>query len=100
MLMHPGDWTPTVALCWPAPLIPRFLAFADQNPALIRTGDDNVVGAFTSRESIPVWATVPSLVEHPDLEPSLIGRKASGGRNRFRVAAVPPEQTAPPASSG
>ena len=88
--LHGTDWCPTVATCWPRDLAARFLAFCESHPKLIRMGDDNVVGAFTTAEDLPVWATVPSLVEHPDVEPSLIRRKASGGRNRFRVAAVPP----------
>lgn len=89
-LMASGDWTPTVALVWPTPVIARFLAFVAERPAIVRTGDDNVVGLFTRLENLPVWATVPSLVEHPDVEPSLIGRKASGGKNRMRTAANPP----------
>lgn len=90
-LMHSGDWTPTVALVWPALLIPRFLTFVEKHPGIAKTGDDNVTGAFVRIEKLPVWVTVPSLVEHPDREPSLIGRKASQGRNRMRVAAVPAE---------
>lgn len=88
ILMEPRDWTPTVALVWPREIAARFLEYAD--PKVHRCGDDNVVGAFTTAESVPVWATVPSLVEHPDVEPSLIGRKAGAGKNRFRIAAVPP----------
>ncbi len=90
VLMHPSDWTPTVALCWTRAHRDAFLAYAGDNPSARGCGDDNLVGAFTTAEKVPVWATVPSLVEHPDVEPSLIGRKASGGANRFRVAAVPP----------
>lgn len=90
--MEARDWTPTVALVWPRQYAERFLdwatAYRGKNPKPI--GDDNVVGAWTTAENVPVWATVPSLVEHPDVEPSLIGRKAGAGRNRFRVAAVPP----------
>lgn len=90
--MHERDWTPTVALVWPRELVARFLTFVEANPSLVRVGDDNVVGAWTTAERVPVWATVPSLVEHPDVEPSLIGRKASGGANRMRVAAVAPDR--------
>ena len=88
--MHERDWTPTVALAWPRTHRDAFLAFVDDNPGLIRVGDDSVVGEFTRAHAVPVWATVPSLVEHPDVEPSLIGRQARAGRNAMRVAAVPP----------
>jgi hypothetical protein len=90
VLMHASDWTPTVATVWPRVLARRFLAWCDEHPKLIKMGDDSVTGAWTTAEKIPVWATVPSLVEHPDVEPSLIGRKTGAGRNRFRIAAVPP----------
>ncbi len=89
-LMHPQDWTPTVALVWTRYWRDAFLAFVGAHPSLVQVGDDNLVGAFTSKQRVPVWATVPSLVEHPDVEPSLIGRKAGAGANRLRVAAVPP----------
>lgn len=89
-LAHPRDWTPTVALAWPRRRRDEFLPWIEQKPKLVRVGDDNVVGEFVRRFSIPVWVTVPSLVEHPDVEASLIGRRASGGQNRMRVAAVPP----------
>lgn len=88
--MHASDWCPTVATCWPRFHVERFLAYCEANPKLIGTGDDNVAGQYVRAENVPVWATIPSLVEHPDIEPSLIRRKASAGRNRFRIAAVPP----------
>jgi hypothetical protein len=34
---------------------------------------------------VPV-ATVPSLVDHPDTTPSLLGKRARGGVDRSRVA--------------
>jgi hypothetical protein len=66
VLMAKTDWVPTVALAWPRARASEFLAFLKENPALVRVGDDNVVGQFTRTEQIPVWAVVPSLVEHPD----------------------------------
>jgi hypothetical protein len=90
VLMAASDWTPTVALVWPRDICEMFLGYLADRPQLARMGDDNVVGAFTTAAKLPVWATVPSLVEHPDVEPSLIRRKESAGKNRFRVAAVPP----------
>jgi hypothetical protein len=88
--MAPSDWLPTVATCWPSFHVERFLAFCEEHPSLINVGDDSVAGAWKRAESVDVWATIPSLVEHPDVEPSLIRRKAGAGKNRYRIAAVPP----------
>lgn len=85
-----GGWIPCVALCWP---VYRAREFVEH--ARVRYGDlekhradDAPIGYWTMRNRIPVYATVPSLVEHPDIEPSLIGKKNSSGRNRARVAAI------------
>ncbi len=86
--MDSHDWTPTVALTWPRARRDAFLQFVGDHPEIVRVGDDNVVGQFVRSTGIPVWAAVPSLVEHPDIEASLIGRKAGAGRNKMRVAAV------------
>lgn len=86
-LLRP-TWVPTVALVWPAALIPRFVAWADDRYAgSVREGDDGPVGKWAARNHLRAWATVPSLIEHPDVEPSLIGRKHRAGANRARVAA-------------
>jgi hypothetical protein len=82
-------WVPTVALVWPVELVPRFVAWADDRYAgSVREGDDGPVGKWAARNHLRAWATVPSLVEHPDVEPSLIGRKHRAGANRARVAAM------------
>ncbi len=94
--LHRSDWVPTVALCWPRDLAERFRAFVAERPQVVRVGDDSVVGEWRRAENLTVAVAVPSLVEHPDREPSLIGRKASGGANRMRVAAVPPVVTSAP----
>lgn len=83
-----AGWVPTVALCWPRALIAPFLDFAGTSRFAHQRGDDNVVGQFARTNRLQVWATVPSLVEHPDIEPSLIGRKNRAGQNRSRVAAL------------
>lgn len=86
-------WYPTVALCWPTQLGLDFAAFAtdelgEKLPGLPFRGDDGPVGKFCTTRHLIVWATVPSLVEHPDVERSLIGRPNRAGANRARVAAV------------
>lgn len=81
-----ATWTNTVALVWPVAQIEPFLKFAEHKRWERQTGDDPVVGRFAQRSRLEVWATVPSLVEHPDRVPSLIGRKHGAGRRRNRVA--------------
>lgn len=83
------DWTPTVATAWPAEQAARMIEWADhRGVAPDHIGDDNLVGRFVRETRAAVRATVPSIVQHPDIEPSLIGRRHRGGRNPLRVAAV------------
>lgn len=71
-------WAPVVALCWPRDLVAPFLEHA----AEIRgaRADDDAVGGFLRSAGAEVLATVPSLVEHPDSAPSVVGRRTRGGR--------------------
>ena len=86
----PNDqWTPTVATVWPRARIAEFFAWREGYLDPVEIGDDNLIGEFTKRCQVPVWATVPSLFEHPNVEPSLIG-KPKGAGMKLRVAAVPP----------
>jgi len=86
--MPNDDWTPTVALIWPRERVEEFLEFRGGYKGS-GTGDDNVVGEYTKLRGVPVYATVPSIIDHPNIEPSLIGKK-HGPHIRLRVAAVPP----------
>lgn len=87
---------PLVATCWPAPLIEPFLVFSLSPRYRDKLNDDSVASAFLKMRHLDVWrenkrevwATVPSIVEHPDREPSLVGKMASDGRNRARVALI------------
>lgn len=99
------NWCPTVALCWPAELIPEFLPYGEaivENRArrgMATMADDPYVGEwFKARrrgqrhrrepESL-VWATVPCLVQHPDTTPSLYRPDLKcKGTNRSRMAAL------------
>lgn len=83
-----NNWVPTCALIWPRPLIPRLLAYYDRSgyPSS-RTADDGIVRDWAREEGVNVLATVPSLVEHPDNVPSLMGKTYMSGRNPARVAA-------------
>jgi hypothetical protein len=86
-VLDPARWVPTVALFWPAGLVTEALAYVDAQswPGRFRA-DDEIVGRFVRALDVRVLASVPSLVEHPDLVPSLLGRRAAGGRNPDRVA--------------
>ncbi|MDR7492189.1 MAG: hypothetical protein QN122_12155 [Armatimonadota bacterium] len=80
---------PVVATMWPVRLVPRFLAWVDEQrwPADFRA-DDEIAGRFLLAHGLTPLATVPSLVQHPDTEPSLVGRRARGGEDATRVAAL------------
>ena len=89
------NWTPTVALCWPAHLAAEFVPAGEQVVAtraaqgMPTLADDPYVGAWRKKRKLPVWATVPCLVEHPDEVPSLYQAiKPRAGGNRARVAAM------------
>lgn len=81
-------FTPVVALSWPVEHIPEFLRFCGLAKWTKQRGDDTVVGQFVKKNRLKVLATVPCLVEHPDLEPSLIRGRDFGGRQPNRKAAL------------
>lgn len=83
-----NEWVPVVALAWPVPLLHRFLEWADSNgfPPDKRRADDAIVGRFVrSVPGVECWATIPSLVEHPDDVPSLIGNRHGGPKPRSAI---------------
>lgn len=85
----PPTWIPAVALVWPVGHAARFLAWADAKyDASRRGGDDGPIGIWAQSVRERAVAPIPSLVQHEDVHPSLIGRKAQAGVNRARVAAV------------
>lgn len=86
-LLDPARWIPTVALSWPARLIRPALEFVDyqQWPPTFRA-DDEIVGQAMRHLRTDVYATVPCLVEHPDITPSLVGLRAAAGGDPGRVA--------------
>jgi hypothetical protein len=83
-----GSWIPVVALVWPSNVIPEFLEWADTKyPVVKRRADDAIVGQFARERQKVVLATVPSLVDHPDDVPSLIGNRINE-RSRQAVCMV------------
>lgn len=89
--VHRGEWVPVIAVLWPVEVAARFLEWADRPDVKLPgnphpRSDDAVVGKWARTQKERVVATVPSLVQHPDDEPSLIGRRARAGRSAWRVA--------------
>jgi len=85
---HTGSWVPVVALVWPAHTIPPFLEWAAlKYPVTKRRADDAIVGSYAREHRTEVLATVPSLVDHPDDVPSLIGNRMNE-RSRMAVCMV------------
>jgi hypothetical protein len=87
-LLPPGSWVPVVATCWPTEAIPAALEWVDaQGWPEGFNADDEIVGRLTRALALPVHATVPSLVDHPDDVVSIVGsRTPMFGANRDRVA--------------
>lgn len=86
--LNPQRWIPVVAVSWPADLIEPALEFVDEQgwPPQFRA-DDEIVGRIARHLGVDVCATVPSLVEHEDEVPSLVGKRTAHGRDKGRVAA-------------
>lgn len=74
-------WVPVVALSWPVALVADFFEWKlEQRWPPAFGADDEGVGRFVRDAGLAIAATVPSLVEHPDEVPSLVGRRPRGGR--------------------
>lgn len=86
--LSPWTWFPCVASAWPAPVVERFLKWLETTRHRVTAADDAVTARFLQSERIWPLATVPSLVEHPDVVASVIGRRAWAGRDRGRVACI------------
>lgn len=84
------DFLPVVATCWPVPLARLFLDWAVAHALPRDRSDDGLAGRWIRHRALRPLATVPSLVEHPDVERSLIGKRAMAGKNPARVALVRP----------
>ena len=86
----PRSFVPVVALLWPVHLAEQFMEWAATSPRMggrqPPRSDDAMVGLWGALSKQLFAATCPSLVEHPDMEPSLIGRRAAWGKDKGRVA--------------
>ena len=80
-------WLPVVATVYPIEVVAAVLGWledAQLDPRL--RSDDEIMGRAIRSVGAPVLATVPSLVEHNDRIPSMIGKRHRGGRDPARVA--------------
>ena len=89
-LLRVNDFMPVVGVLWPCHKAAEFLAWAEEAklpgyPRITRS-DDAVAGRWAASTRQEIIFTVPSLVQHPDTEPSLIGRKRAWGKDGGRVA--------------
>lgn len=82
-----GLAVPVVATAWPRGAARDFVADVEARAFLITRSDDAAVSKFAALRKVRVMAPVPSIVEHPDDVPSLIGDRAANGKNPARRAA-------------
>jgi len=80
------SYIPLVAAIFPADVARRIPKFADSRKIPVARADDAVVGTFCRANRIACIATMPSLVEHLDSEPSVTGM-AFGNGQPHRLAA-------------
>lgn len=65
-----GEWVPTVATAIRADLARDLAAF---HPGDRQIGDDTILGQFVGARGLNWCATIPSLCQHDDDEPSTVG---------------------------
>lgn len=86
--LRSGGWCPAVALVWPAQLAFEMLYYANEQawPPGKRADDENI-GQFLSEHGHQALATLPCLVEHPDIVESVTNlTRARGGEDPGRLA--------------
>jgi hypothetical protein len=75
--LGPVSFMPLVAVLWPRRQAERFLAWASVNKPT--RADDANAGRWARRMRQPVLCTVPSLVEHDEVTPSVKGGSVNTG---------------------
>lgn len=87
--MRINDFLPVVAVLWPRQKAEEFLEWGTTHPLPGHPhprSDDGAAGRWACLTKQLIRFTIPSLVQHPDMEPSLIGRQPAWGRDKGRVA--------------
>lgn len=86
-VLDPKLWVPLVATAFPRGIIEELLAWAENDPFAAKSrGDDSVVGKFMRERRHTTWATIPNLVQHSDVVPSVLRSRNAAGRNISRVS--------------
>lgn len=87
VLLHSQDFLPVVCVLWPRAKAEHFLHWSEKiklpghpNPR----SDDAVAGYWMSKTRQQVYATLPSLVDHPDDVPSVKGLRYQPRAQRAR----------------
>lgn len=83
-----GSWVPVVASSWSRYLAENLIEWSQTNVPPQWRADDEICGRFLHWAGVPMLASVPSLVEHPDTEPSVMNghRRVGDGRDPGRRA--------------
>lgn len=81
----PRDFWPLVCSSYPTAMAEEMQLWVDERKPDSRN-DDSVTADFLRARRYEAWVTVPSLVQHGDDVPSLIGRKHMSGLNPGRLA--------------
>ena len=75
--LHPSPIVPCVAILWPCAKAAEFMAWADSGVKLkghpTPRADDGILAQWMKATGQEILVTVPSLVEHPGIEPSTKG---------------------------
>ncbi len=79
MDMPPISYVPVVAVVYPAEHARAIPAFADKRRVSVGRTDDAVIAMYTRAHRVAVSAPLPSLVEHLDGEPSILGMPSGRG---------------------
>lgn len=84
----PYNWVPAMALGWTPELARRALEWDAQAHLKLResyNADDARLFYFTRWAEVEVWATVPSVVDHPDDVPAVKNGSAGRGKRAWRT---------------
>jgi hypothetical protein len=81
-----GPYVPLVATVYPAEVARAIPAFADSRKIHVGRADDAVIATYVRAHRIPVYCTVPCLVQHRDELPSVM-RMPHGRGATHRLAA-------------
>lgn len=85
-----NEFCPAVGILWPVAKAEEFFSWTNAHPGKLGhpepRSDDGVIGRWVALTKQTVRFTIPSLVQHQDVESSLIGRKTAWGKDRGRVA--------------